>query len=95
FSPVVLQVTDPAAHPIAGATVEIHQTLTAWQPPCSDSGRCPIAPVYSSVTTTAISDTNGMLTITPLALPGVATTTNIAAAAGTQGFISLTLQKQP
>lgn len=95
FSPVVLQVTDPAAHPIAGATVEIHQTLNAWQPTCPDNGRCPIAPVYSNVTTTAISDTNGMLTITPLELQGVATTTNFAAATGTQGFISLTLQKQP
>lgn len=95
FAPVVFQVTDPTAHPIAGATVEIHQTLDAWQPPCPDSGRCPIAPVYSSATTTAISDTNGTLTITPLELPGVATTTNIAAATGTQGFISLTLQKQP
>jgi len=93
--PVVLQVTDPAAHPIAGALVEIHQTIDAWQPPCPDRGRCPIAPVYRASTVTATSDTNGMVTITPLELPGVATTTNIAAATGTQGFVSLTLQKQP
>jgi IPT/TIG domain len=94
FAPVVLQVTDPAAHPIAGATIAIHQTLDAWQPPCPDSGRCPIAPIYSASSTTATSDTNGLLTITPLELPGVPTTTNIAAATGTQGFISFTLQKQ-
>jgi hypothetical protein len=95
LAPVVLQVTDPAAHPIAGATVAIHQTLDAWQPPCPDSGRCPIAPIYSISSTTVTSDTNGLLTITPLELPSVATTTNIAAATGTQGFISFTLQKQP
>jgi hypothetical protein len=93
--PVVLQVTDPASHPIAGALVQIHQTTDAWQPASPDRGRCPIAPVYGASTVTAIFDTNGMLTITPLELSGVATTTNIAAATGTQGFISLTLQKQP
>ncbi len=95
LSPVVLQVTDPFNHPIAGASVQIYQTIDAWQPPCPDSGRCPISPVYGAATVTATSDTNGMLTVTPLELPGVATTTNIAAATGTQGFVSLTLQKQP
>ena len=95
LAPVVLQVTDPAAHPIAGVQVEIHQTIDAWQPPCSGNGRCPIAPIYGTSTIAATSDTNGMLTITPLELPGIATATNVAAAAGTEGFISLTLQKQP
>ena len=95
LTPVVLQVTDPAAHPIAGALVQIHQTIDAWQPPCPDRGRCPIAPVYGGSTVTATSDTNGMLTVTPLELPGVATITNITAATGTEGFVSLTLQKQP
>ncbi len=95
LAPIVLQVTDSGAHPIAGALVEIHQTVDAWQPPCPDRGRCPIAPVYGSANTTATSDTNGMLTITPLELPGVATTTNIAVATGTQSFVSLTLQKHP
>ena len=95
LTPVVLQVTDLAAHPIAGALVQIHQTIDAWQPPCPDRGRCPIAPVYGGSTVTATSDINGMLTVTPLELPGVATITNIAAATGTEGFVSLTLQKQP
>jgi hypothetical protein len=42
-----------------------------------------------------ISDANGLLTITPQQLVGVAETTNLAAATGTQGFLSLTLEKQP
>jgi hypothetical protein len=33
--------------------------------------------------------------IAPLQISGVAETTNLAAATGTQGFISLALQKQP
>ncbi len=44
FAPIVLRVTDTAAHPIAGAVVEIYQTIDPWQPPCPDRGRCPIPP---------------------------------------------------
>ena len=92
---VVLRVTDTASHPVAGATVEIYQTVDAWQQACPDRGRCPIPPILASSQYSATSDENGLLTITPQQLPGIAETTNLAAATGTQGFLSLTLAKQP
>jgi hypothetical protein len=92
---VILRVTDGASHPVAGAPVEIHQTLDAWEPPCPDHGRCPIAPVYGTSITTAISTADGLITITPMQLPGIPGVTNVAAATGPHGFISLTLQQQP
>ena len=95
LSPVVLLVTDAASHPVAGATVQVYQTVDAWQPSCPDRGRCPIPPVLASTQYSLISDANGLLTITPQQLVGVAETTNLAAATGTQGFLSLTLEKQP
>ncbi|MBB5341324.1 IPT/TIG domain-containing protein [Tunturiibacter gelidoferens] len=95
ITPVVLQVTDTASHPVAGAVVQIFQTVDAWQPACPDRGRCPIAPVLASSQTSAVTDVNGLLTIIPQQISGVGETTNLAAATGTQGFISLTLQKQP
>jgi hypothetical protein len=95
ITPVVLQVTDTASHPVAGAVVQIFQTVDAWQPACPDRGRCPIAPVLASSQSSAISDANGLLTIVPQQISGLAETTNLAAATGTQGFISLTIQKQP
>jgi hypothetical protein len=95
LTPVVLLVTDAASHPVAGAAVQIYQTVDAWQIPCPDRGRCPIPPVLSSTQYSVISDANGLLTITPQQLVGVAETTNLAAAVGTQGFLSLTLEKQP
>jgi IPT/TIG domain len=94
FTPVVLLVTDTASNPVAGAVVEVYQTVDAWQPPCPDRGRCPIAPVLASSQYSVTSDANGLLSIMPQQLPGVAETTNLAAATGTQGFLSLTLQKQ-
>jgi hypothetical protein len=93
FAPVVLRVTDTASNPVAGAVVEVHQTVDAWQPACPDRGRCPIPPIFASSQYSVISDANGLLTITPEQLPGLAETTNLAAASGSQGFLSLTLEK--
>jgi hypothetical protein len=95
LNPVVLLVTDAASHPVAGAAVQVYQTVDAWQIPCPDRGRCPIPPILASTQYSLISDANGLLTITPQQLTGVAETTNLAAATGTQGFLSLTLEKQP
>jgi hypothetical protein len=95
LAPVVLQVTDTASHPVAGAVVQIYQTVDAWEAACPDRGRCPIAPVLGSSQSSGVSDANGFLTIAPQQISGIAETTNLAAATGTQGFISLALQKQP
>jgi hypothetical protein len=95
FTPVVLRVTDGASNPVAGAAVEVYQTVDAWQPACPDRGRCPIPPILASSQYSVISDANGLVTIMPQQLPGLAETTNLAAATGSQGFVSLTLEKQP
>jgi IPT/TIG domain len=95
FTPVVLRVTDTASHPVAGAVVQIYQTVDAWQPPCPERGRCSIPPVLASSQTSFVSDASGLLSVTPQQIAGVAAITNVAAATGTQGFLSLTLQDQP
>ena len=72
LSPIVLQVTDAAAHPVAGAVVEIHQTVDAWQTclsrtrPLSHPARLGSSHPPSSPMRT------GSLTITPQQTAGVA-----------------------
>jgi hypothetical protein len=95
FSPVVLMVTDTASHPVAAAAAEIYQTVDAWQPACPDRGRCPIAPVIGSSRSLGTSDANGLLTVMPEQVVGVAGTTNLAVSVGTQGFVSLSFEVQP
>ena len=95
FAPVLLEVTDSAGHPVAGATVQVYQTIDAWQPPCPTRGPCPIAPAYNASATSLTSDANGLVTIAPIQLTDAAETTNIVASTGSQGFLSLALQKQP
>jgi hypothetical protein len=51
--------------------------------------------VLASSQSTATSDAFGIVTVTSLQLPDMAGTTNLAAVTGTQGFLSLALQKHP
>jgi hypothetical protein len=92
FAPVVLMVTDGSGDPVAGAPVAIHQTVDAVGMPCPARGACPIAPVLASASGTAVSDANGLVSVTAMQLAGVAEATNVAAATGTQGFVSLSLE---
>jgi hypothetical protein len=95
LAPVTLRVTDTAGHFVAGVPVQIHQTIDAWQMPCPDRGRCPVPPNDDLQTSSALSDTNGLVTFAPMQTPGAAEVTDIVAVAGEHGFVSLSLQKQP
>jgi IPT/TIG domain len=95
FTPIVVMVTDGSGYPVAGAPVTIYQAADAAEMPCPARGRCPIAPVLASSSGAAVSDANGLVSVTPMQIPGVGEVTNIAVAAGTQGFVSLSLAQQP
>jgi hypothetical protein len=91
FAPVVVLVTDGQGDPVAGAAVAVHQTVDAAEAACPSRGPCPAAPVLGTSDTTAVSDANGQVNVTPMQVEGVAEVTNVAVAAGTQGFVSLSL----
>ena len=95
FAPVVLLVTDASGDPVAGAPVSIYQTVDAAEMACPAHGPCPIAPVLAASTATAVSDANGLVSVVPMQIAGVAEVTNVAVATGTQGFASLSLQQGP
>ncbi len=102
FTPVVLRVTDIAGHPVAGATVNLYQTVDALEvavgttaAPCPAHGPIPIPPTLAASTASAVSDPSGLVTVTPMQLPATGETTNLAAATGTQGFTALSLTQQP
>jgi hypothetical protein len=95
FAPVVLRVTDGGGNPVAGAPVAVHQTVDAAEMPCPTRGPCPIAPVLAASNVAAISDADGLVSVTPMQISGVGELTNVAVATGTQGFVSLSLEQQP
>lgn len=95
LAPVVLGVTDTAGHALQGATVVVYQTVDAWEGVCAMAGACAAAPELTSSQSTATSDADGAVTVTPLQVPGLPQVVNIAAVTGTQGFVTLSLPVTP
>ncbi len=84
---VKLLVSDGAGHALPGAAVSVYQTAYAWEGACAVKGKCASAPVLMPPTrSTAVSDGNGMVQVTPVEKPGVVQVVKIAVASGTRGF---------
>ena len=96
LSAVVLRVEDTYGDAVAGATVNIDQTITTWQAACPETGRCPEAAILASNSSSMRSDEDGLITIAPAQMQsGVPAVTRIAVIAGSQGFATLSLEKHP
>ena len=93
--PVTLQVIDGGGQPLAGATVNFYQQMTAWQPPCPTSGRCAAPLQLGSATSTAVSDMNGLVTLTPMSNAGQAVTIQVLASTGQQGSLRWSIVQRP
>jgi hypothetical protein len=89
-SNISLHLFEINGNPMAGGSVTVTQTLTAWAPPCPRQGRCPSAPVLAEKSTTLTSALDGSVTFAPLTQPGVAY--NLAGLATTGNSSSLAFQ---
>ena len=92
---VTLLVADGAGHALPGATVNVYQTAYAWEGACAVKGVCASAPVLQTTRSTAVSNGNGMVQVTPIEVPGVAQVVRIAAATGTSGFATTSVVVAP
>jgi hypothetical protein len=95
LAPVLLGVTDSAGHALQGAAVSVYQTADGWEGACPVPGQCAASPVLASTQSSAISDSSGSVTVTPLEVPGLPQVVNIAAVTGTQGFVTVSLPVTP
>jgi hypothetical protein len=95
LQPLLLQVLDSNGNPVPGVSVTVHQTDYAWEGVCAAQGPCPSAPVLATQTTTVVSDGSGVLQVVPLVTGSQPQTVEVAASAGTTGFVSVGLVVQP
>ncbi len=95
LNPVLVEVTDGFGHAVQGATVIVGQTVRAFDGTCPADGRCPLGAVLGSAQSSGISDANGLVSVTPTVLPGVATTTSLAFSTGLQGFATAVVSSVP
>ena len=92
---VMLLVTDGAGHSLPGASVNVYQTVYAWEGACAANGVCASAPVLKTARSTAVSNGNGIVQVTPMEVSGVAQVVRIAAATGTSGFAATSVLVAP
>jgi hypothetical protein len=95
LQPLLMQVLDSNGNPVPGVSVTVHQTDYAWEGVCAAQGPCPSAPVLATQTTTVVSDGSGVLQVVPLVTGSQPQTVEVAASAGTTGFVSVGLVVKP
>lgn len=95
LAPVLLRIVNANGDPIAGVPVQIEQTVSAWEAACLDTGRCPLASTLAATRASAVSDTDGLISVLPAQITGVPTVTRIAAIAGLAGFATLSVEAHP
>jgi hypothetical protein len=95
FTPVVLEVTDPAGDPLAGAVVTFYETLDAWTEPCSAEALCPPAPLIQQTTVQAVSAQDGTVVLNPISRSGQAVRLYVTAVTGSSGLLNFKLEQHP
>ncbi len=95
FTPVTLEVTDPAGDPMAGAVVTFYETLDASTPPCSAEATCPPAPLIEQQSVQTISASDGTVILNPIASPGQAVRLYVTAVTGSSALLNFELEQYP
>jgi hypothetical protein len=95
FTPITLEVTDPAGDPMAGAVVTFYETLDAWTPPCSPQATCPPAPLIEQQTVQLISASDGTVVLNPIVSSGPAVRLYVTALTGTSALLNFELEQYP
>lgn len=95
FTPVTLEVTDPAGDPLAGATVTFYETLDSWTPPCPPGSMCPPAPLLDQQTVQATSASDGTVILNPIAGSGQPVRLYVTAVAGASALLNFELERHP
>ena len=95
LSPVVVEATDAIGRPMAGATVTFYETMCAWTPACAGSEDCPSPPVLGQQTVTAVSGSDGTVSLTPIANQGLPVRIVVQATVGPNGEYDFELEQAP
>lgn len=95
LAPLVLKVTDAAGQPVAGATVSFYETEFSWAPPCDSTEQCPAPTVLGQKSVSAVSASDGTVTLTPMRNEEQPANLVINAAVGPSATYTTTLTQYP
>lgn len=92
---ITLRLRDMNGNPMAGGTVTLYQALYAWAAPCPSHGRCPLAQLLATQTSTSTSTLDGSLSFAPISLPGVPTNLTALAVTGDSSALTVSIEQHP
>ena len=92
---ITLRLLDMDGNPMAAGSVTLYEALYAWQPPCGAHSVCPPSTFLASQTATATSGLDGIVTFTPVTMPGVATDLLALAACGNTSTLNIAVERHP
>lgn len=95
LSPVILKVVDGAGDPVAGATVSFTETEFSWAAPCNSTGACPAPQVLGQQTVSAVSASDGTVTLNPMPNEEQPVNLVINASVGPTAVYTTTLTQYP
>jgi hypothetical protein len=92
-APMIMRLLDMNGNAMAGGTVALYQALYAWAPPCNPHVICPPGILLSAQSATATSTIDGLVTFTPVTLPGVATNLQAIAVTGNTAVLPIAIEQ--
>ncbi len=91
--PIYMRLLDMNGNAMAGGTVALYQALYTWTPPCNPHLVCPPRILLSAQSVTATSTIDGLITFTPVTLPGVATNLQTIAVTGNTAVLPIAIEQ--
>jgi hypothetical protein len=80
---------------MAGGTVSLYEALYAWAPQCNPHMVCPPGILLSTQSATSTSSIDGLVTFSPMTMPGVDTTLQAIAVTGDTAVLPIEIERHP
>lgn len=94
-APITMRLLDTNGNAVAGGTVALFQSLYAWTKACDPHVICTPGVLLSAQSMVSTSDIEGLVTFSPLTLPGVATKLQAIAVTGNTAALPITIEQYP
>lgn len=92
---IVLRLLDMNGNSMAGGSVALYQAVYAWAPQCPPHGICFPSQLLAAEESTAVSAVDGIVTFTPVSLPGIPTLLKGLVATGNIGMVHVSIEQHP
>jgi hypothetical protein len=92
---ITMRLLDMNGNAMAGGTVSLYEALYAWAPQCNPHMVCPPGILLGTQSATSTSSIDGLVTFSPMTMPGVDTTLQAIAVTGDTAVLPIEIERHP